>query len=155
MSHMSDTSLSEREWALWRSFALMSRQLWNRVEQRLQAQAGISAADFEILHALSTAPDRRARVGALGEMLMWEKSRISHQVSRMERRGMVARVECSEDLRGTWVALTEEGDRLLEPALVVFAEAIREAYLDRLSPDIAPQFAQTMMRVVMATDPTA
>ncbi|WP_062202279.1 MarR family winged helix-turn-helix transcriptional regulator [Demequina salsinemoris] len=150
-----ETPLDEREWALWRSFALMSRQLWNRVEQRLQADAGISAADFEILHALSTADQHRVRVGELGEMLMWEKSRISHQVSRMERRGLVARVVCEEDLRGTWVGLTDEGQQVLEPALLVFATAIRESYTSRITPDIAQQFATTMMRVVMATDPTA
>ncbi|WNM25825.1 MarR family transcriptional regulator [Demequina capsici] len=152
---MTENPLDEREWALWRSFALMSRQLWNRVEQRLQAEAGISAADFEILHALWTADQHRVRVGALGEMLMWEKSRISHQVSRMERRGLVERVVCEEDLRGTWVGLTSEGSEVLAPALLVFARAVREAYTSRLTPDIAPQFAATMMRVVMATDPTA
>ncbi|WP_084126520.1 MarR family winged helix-turn-helix transcriptional regulator [Demequina sp. NBRC 110054] len=150
-----ETPLDEREWALWRSFALMSRQLWNRVEQRLAADAGVSAADFEILHALSTAEDHRVRVGELGEMLMWEKSRISHQVSRMERRGLVARVVCEEDLRGTWVGLTEEGQQVLEPALQVFATAIREAYISRITPETSQQFTATMMRVVMATDPTA
>ncbi len=152
---MDDTPLDEREWALWRSFALMSRQLWNRVEQRLQADAGISAADFEILHALSTAENKRVRVGSLGDMLMWEKSRISHQVSRMEKRGLVERVVCEEDLRGTWVGLTAEGTQVLEPALLVFATAVREAYTSRITPDIAPQFVTTLMRVVMATDPTA
>lgn len=110
---------------LFRALSLTTRQLNAAVEQRLQRTAGVSLPEFEILHALRESPHRRARPGELGTMLAWEKSRTSHQVTRMERRGLLARVECDADMRGTWVELTDVGERAVEAAIPAFHDAVR------------------------------
>lgn len=109
---------------LFRALSLVARQLNATVEQGLQTEAGISLPEFEILTALASAPSTRARAGALGQMLAWEKSRISHQVSRMERKGLIERVSCDDDLRGTWVALTDVGVAAVASARPAYHAAV-------------------------------
>lgn len=110
---------------LFRSLTFVARQLTVVVEQRLQSQAGISLPEFEILSALAAAPDNRARAGALGQMLAWEKSRISHQVGRMERKGLIERFSCEDDLRGTWVGLTSTGAGAIASATPAYEAAVK------------------------------
>jgi len=110
---------------LFRAFTLVARQLTVVVEHRLQVEAGISLPEFEILSALAAAPDNRARAGALGQMLAWEKSRISHQVGRMERKGLIQRFSCADDLRGTWVGLTDAGAGAIASATPAYEAAVR------------------------------
>ncbi len=110
---------------LFRALTLVARQLTVVVEQRLQSEAGISLPEFEILSALAAAPDHRARAGALGQMLAWEKSRISHQVGRMERKGLIERFSCADDLRGTWVGLTDAGAGAIASATPAYEAAVQ------------------------------
>jgi DNA-binding MarR family transcriptional regulator len=125
--------LDEAEWAMWRGFVAMRRSLDRALEQRLQADAGISAADFDVLASLACADDRRLRAGALAEALGWEKSRISHQVSRMAARGLVERAECPTDARGTWVVLSDEGAEALDAARPGYIEVLRRTFFGPLS----------------------
>ncbi len=111
---------------LFRALHLATRQVTAGVEQQLHAAAGVSLPEFEILSALATLPDQRARPREIGEMLAWEKSRTSHQVTRMQKRGLLERFECDADMRGTWVVLTPAGAqaaRMAEPAYVAAIEA--------------------------------
>lgn len=110
---------------LFRAMTLVARQLTVSVEHRLQTEAGISLPEFEILSALAAAPDHRARAGALGQMLAWEKSRISHQVGRMERKGLIERFSCADDMRGTWVGLTGAGAAAIASATPAYEGAIQ------------------------------
>lgn len=113
--------------ALFRALMIASRQVTSHVEQELADTAGLSLPEFEILHALATAPDGRARAGELGMMLAWEKSRTSHQVTRMERRGLVARFTCESDQRGTWVVLSPAGADAVAAAEPAYRAAVGRA----------------------------
>lgn len=129
---MSDLTTPE-ELALWRSFFVMRRQLELTLERRLQADAGISSADFEILVSLLGAPDHQLRAGQIGDIIGWEKSRVSHQITRMENRGLVTRQECGDDARGVWVVLTADGSRAALSASRDHRDAVREYFFDVLS----------------------
>ena len=120
------------EWELWRTMRAMNEQLGRELDRQLQRDAGISQADYGILVTLFEAPERQMRTGELGQVLAWEKSRVSHQVARMEARGLVERVVCESDGRGTWVTLATEGKRALLGAMRQHATAIRELFLDEL-----------------------
>jgi DNA-binding MarR family transcriptional regulator len=152
---MAQPSLSDREWALWRALTLMGRRLERATEQRLQSDAGISAPDFEILCALSEAEGNRARAGELGDMLSWEKSRISHHVTRMVFRGLVARDECDADLRGTWVTITSGGRAALDLALPAYADVVRSKLTGSIPDGEAAALGRTAVSVVRAMDPGA
>src|SRR6188768_946715 len=95
-------ALDDEEVDVWRAFSLMRRQLDLTLERRLQADGGISSADFAILVALQDEPSRRLRAGRIADLIGWEKSRVSHQLKRMENRGLVTREECGDDARGVW-----------------------------------------------------
>jgi DNA-binding MarR family transcriptional regulator len=75
------------------------------------------------------------RVLELAEALQWEKSRLSHHLARMERRGLIERQDCPDDARGAFVALTDEGRRAIERAAPAHVETVRTLVFDGLEPD--------------------
>ena len=95
--------------------------------------AGLSGADYAVLVPLTAAPMGVLRAHELGGEIGWDRSRLSHQVRRMEKRGLVAREECSEDGRGSMVRLTEAGRAAIEGAAPEHAESVRRYFFDRLS----------------------
>ena len=153
MSIVSD--LPPADWALWRSMRAMNQHLGRELDRQLQRDAGISQADYGILVTLFEAPDRQRRTGELGELLGWEKSRVSHQVARMEGRGLVARRECEADGRGTWVTLTTDGTRALLGAMRQHAAAIRDLFLGELEPDEKDVMYRVARRVLHKLNPAA
>lgn len=92
----------------WESYQRMRLRLTARIARELAATSGLSEADFEILGALvgETAP---VRPTVLGVGLDWEKSRLSHQLRRMEQRGLISRNSCIEDGRGFEISITSDG----------------------------------------------
>ena len=136
------------DWELWRTMRAMNEQLGRELDRQLQRDAGISQADYGILVTLFEAPDRQLRTGELGDVLAWEKSRVSHQVARMEARGLVERVVCESDGRGTWVTLATEGKRALLGAMRQHATAIRELFLDELDAEEKDVMLRAMSRVL-------
>ena len=131
MSHW----LTEDEQQAWRGLLRMTSQLNARMNRQLQDEAGISLADYEVLVELSEAPEGRRRVFELASALAWEQSRVSHQLARMQRRGLIARQECPADARGAFVVLTETGRAAIEQAAPAHVETVRQLVFDGLSPD--------------------
>jgi DNA-binding MarR family transcriptional regulator len=127
--------LDEREQRAWRSYLAMQAQLQALLHRRLQADSGLSYADFDVLVALTDRGGERVRVLELAEALQWEKSRLSHHLSRMQKRGLVERQECADDARGAFVVLTAEGRRAIEGAAPAHVEAVRELVFDGLDAD--------------------
>lgn len=148
---MTTTTAEERE--LWRTFFVMRRQLELTLERRLQADAGISSADFEILSALSEEPTGQLRAGRIADIIGWEKSRVSHQLSRMEQRGLLTRVECDDDARGVWVVLTDQGGAAVASALRDHAHAIREYFFDVLDDEHKDALLAASRRVLDVINP--
>ncbi|MEY2402736.1 MAG: hypothetical protein QOD38_287, partial [Acidimicrobiaceae bacterium] len=114
--------LSKREQRAWRAFILLERRLNGRVARDLQRESGLSGADYEVLVNLSEAPSGRLRAFELGRATQWEKSRLSHHITRMVDRGLVARESCESDNRGAFVVLTAAGRRAIETAAPVHVE---------------------------------
>ena len=103
--------LSDSQAAAWASYQRMRVRLTGRLNQELARKTGLSEADFEILSALTEAPDESVRALALRCGLEWEKSRLSHQLRRMEARGLITREECVEDNRGLVIRVTDAGTK--------------------------------------------
>ncbi|WP_297411775.1 MarR family winged helix-turn-helix transcriptional regulator [Naasia sp.] len=153
MSEVSD--IGDADWAVWRSFVAMRRELDRALEHRLQQDAGISGADFEILLSLFHAADSQLRAGNLAELLGWEKSRISHQVTRMAARGLVERRECPTDLRGTWVVLLPDGRRAILNASRGNATELRRLFFDLLTEEEKAVLAAASVRIVDMLNPAS
>jgi len=127
--------LTDDEQQAWRGLLRMTSQLNARMNRQLQDDYGISLADYDALVVLSEAPAARRRVFELADALAWEQSRVSHQLARMQRRGLVAREQCPTDARGAFVVLTETGRAAIERAAPAHVETVRQLVFDGLSRD--------------------
>jgi DNA-binding MarR family transcriptional regulator len=130
---MTNHDLTEWQAAAWTSYQRMRTHLAGRLSRELAQKTGLSEADYEILATLSEAPHEPVRALALRCGLEWEKSRLSHQLRRMEQRGLIVREECVEDNRGSVVRVTEEGRRLAGEARQLYEQAVRRYVADVLS----------------------
>jgi DNA-binding MarR family transcriptional regulator len=127
--------LTEEEQQAWRGLLQMTSQLNARMNRQLQDDYGVSLVDYEVLVVLSEAPAGRLRVFEISDALAWEQSRVSHQLARMNRRGLVAREECQTDARGAFAVLTEAGRAAIERAAPAHVEIVRQLVFDGLSRD--------------------
>jgi DNA-binding MarR family transcriptional regulator len=127
--------LTEEEQRAWRGLLRMTSQLNARMNRQLQDGYGVSLADYEVLVVLSEAPAGRLRVFEISDALAWEQSRVSHQLARMQRRGLVAREECRSDARGAFAVLAEAGHAAIERAAPAHVEIVRQLVFDGLSRD--------------------
>ena len=128
-------SLEPEEWEFWDAWMRAQRLLTRELERGLQRDCDISKAEFSVLVTLWQDAGREMRVGALSESLDWDKSRVSHQLTRMERRGFVKRTRYGADGRRAGVGLTAEGRRAAQSAILVHGGNIRRHFLDSLTPE--------------------
>jgi len=127
--------LTDEEQRAWRGLLRMTAQLNARMNRQLQDDYGISLADYDVLVVLSEAPANRRRVFEIADALAWEQSRVSHQLARMQRRGLIARQDCASDARGAFAVLTAAGRAAIERAAPAHVEQVRQLVFDGLSPD--------------------
>ncbi len=118
---------------MWRGYLRMRRGLDEAIERQL-SEEGLSTADFELLVPLSEVRDNVLRARDLGRLVGWDRSRLAHQLRRMEQRGLVHRFDCPTDARGTMVELTEEGRTLITRAAPGHVETVRRVFVDLLDP---------------------
>lgn len=126
--------LDANEQRHWRAWVAASTLLRERLSQELQAEHGIVLGDYEILVRLSEAPNRSLRMSALADHTLASRSRLSHQVDRMEKAGLVRREACPDDRRGQLAVLTEGGWNLLVEAAPTHVEGVRQHLVDVLTP---------------------
>ncbi len=124
--------LTDEQQAVWRNWVALSARLPAVLHRELQSDAGLSLPDFEVLVQLSDAPEARVRVSDLARELAWERSRVSHHVTRMESRGLVRREECPDDGRGAFVVLTPEGRAAIDRAAPAHVSTVRRLLFGRL-----------------------
>lgn len=132
---MNDRWLTEQEQAAWRAYLGLHRELSARLNRQLQTDSQLSLTDYEVLVVLSEAPAGRMRPFEMVRSLQWEQSRLSHHLTRMQRRGLVCREECDADGRGAVIVLTPCGRGAIEAAAPAHAATVRELFFDGLPPE--------------------
>lgn len=131
---MTDNWLDDREERAWRAFHAMRIQLLGHLSRRLAVQSGMSEAEYEVLVTLSEAPDHQMRSRDLGRALQWQRSRLSHQLDRMEKRGLLMREPCTTDARGCVAVLTDAGLGSIDEAAKLHVTDVRHCFADVLTP---------------------
>ena len=124
--------LSAQEERVWRGWNRLNAEFLARLQRQMQADAQLSASDYEVLVHLTDSPEGRVRVSDLARLLQWERSRVSHHLTRMERRGLVERSECVEDGRGAYIGVTAAGRAAIEQAAPGHVTAVRRLVFDVL-----------------------
>jgi DNA-binding MarR family transcriptional regulator len=127
--------LDRDEERAWRSFQRMQARLAAQLARDLSAHSGLSYQDYVVLVALTDRHDGRMRLFELAREVGWEKSRASHQVTRMVARGLVEKCPCGADRRGAIVAVSARGRAQIEEAAPSHVQAVRRLFVDRLTPD--------------------
>ncbi|MFD9284576.1 MarR family winged helix-turn-helix transcriptional regulator [Streptomyces mirabilis] len=139
--------LDPEQQAAWDSFIRMQEKLIGRLSRRVQTDSKMSAADYIVLAKLTEAGGR-LRFLELATLVEWEKSRMSHQVTRMTKRGLVAREECPDDGRGAFIVATPAGYAAIEAAAPLHVEHVRRLFIDALTPKELSTLAQISNRVL-------
>jgi DNA-binding MarR family transcriptional regulator len=126
--------LDDDEQRAWRAFVRMQARLAAELNRQLQATANLSLADYEVLVQLTDAAEERLRPYELQKALDWEQSRLSHHLSRMQRRDLVRREDCDDDGRGAYIVLTDAGRQAIISAAPDHVETVRHLFFDALKP---------------------
>ena len=125
--------LTDDEQQAWRATVGIAQLLIRQLDRDLNVH-GLSGHDYEILVELSEAPEHRLRMTELADATSQSRSRLSHQVTRMENRGLVRRDDCEGDKRGTFAVLTADGMAAIERVAPDHVENVRRHFIDRLEP---------------------
>ena len=144
--------LTDSEQQAWRSFINGARRLMDRLERDLKTH-GISHDDYGVLVALSESEGGRLRMAELADQSVESRSRLSHHIGRMEKRGLVTRESCPGDRRGFFAVLTDEGRVLMEETAPHHVAGVRAHFLDQLEPGELAVIATAFARMDEAFGP--
>ncbi|MGA4682910.1 MarR family winged helix-turn-helix transcriptional regulator [Micromonospora sp. AB353] len=125
-------SLDAERMACWRAYIESSQRLFTRLEDDLRADSDLSFADYHVLVLLSEAPGQRLRMGELADRLVFSPSRLTYQVTTMQKRGLVAKEACPADRRGSEAVLTAAGLLALREAAPHHLRSVRAHLIDDL-----------------------
>ena len=147
--------LDEEQQQHWRAWIAANALLTDAFSRDLQEAHGLTLADYEILVRLSESADRRMRMSDLAEATLSSRSRLSHQIDRMERACYVERVPCTDDKRGFFAVLTNTGWNKLVAAAPFHVSSVRERIVDVLTPTEFAALGQASKRLLdhLGADP--
>lgn len=117
----------------WRALQRGMAMLTGSLDRDLATATGLSLNEYEVLVRLSEAPERRIRMSALADDVVHSRSRLTHTVTRMEKRGLVSRCPDDGDRRGVQCRLTEEGFEVLKAAAPHHVASVRARLVDVIS----------------------
>ena len=123
------------EFAVWRAHIETFEIARSRIESRLRKDSQLSDGDYRVLLSLSEAEGKAMRSSQLAAHLEWERSRLSGQLGRMEKRGLLRREPSPEDARGSLVILTDQGARAFRDSTLPHLAAIKEIFIDAFTPE--------------------
>ncbi|GAA4058301.1 MULTISPECIES: MarR family winged helix-turn-helix transcriptional regulator [Actinomadura] len=145
---MTGTSpLDPRQMHAWLGFLTASHLLEHEIERQLKRDGGLSHAEFEVLVRLDWAEGHRMRMSDLAREVMVSKSRLTYQVSGLEKAGLVRRRPCDADRRAVWAELTDEGAAALARVRPGHRAVVRELLIEELSDDELEVLGEALNRV--------
>jgi DNA-binding MarR family transcriptional regulator len=119
----------------WRAFSQAHSSVIVELEREMQEHQGLPLIWYDILANLERAPNYRLRMKALADSILLSRSGLTRLLDRMAAAGLVIREPCLEDLRDTYVSLTDRGRHALVNAAPGREAGIERHFLDRLSDD--------------------
>jgi DNA-binding MarR family transcriptional regulator len=145
--------LTMQEGQAWMPLAGLITRLPAVLDKQLQTEAGLSHFEYIVLSQLSESPGRTRRMSDLAVLANGSLSRLSHVVTRLERRGWVRREPCPEDGRFTNAILTGDGHAKVVATAPGHVEAVRSLVIDALTPTQLRQLSVIAERILRRIDP--
>jgi DNA-binding MarR family transcriptional regulator len=146
--------LDDAEQHAWRQLAAVILKLPSELEAQLQRDAGMSHFEYWVIALLSEAPDRTLRMSQLAARANASLSRLSHVVSRLEKRGWVTRRRCPDDARATLAVLTDDGWDEVVAAAPGHVATVRRLVFEGLEPDDIGELARVCEAILERLDAT-
>jgi len=144
---VNDDALSPAEMRAWVGFLAATHLLEHEIERQLKSDGGMSHGDFEVLVKLHMAEGHRLRMSDLARQVMISKSRLTYQVTQLERAGLVRRTDCDDDRRAVWAELTDRGSDELAKVRPGHRRVVRENLFEALTPAEIEQLGDLLNRV--------
>ncbi|MEV6596331.1 MarR family transcriptional regulator [Actinoplanes sp. NPDC051346] len=144
--------LTDEQQRAWRAYLGMQARLTAELNRQLQAESGLSLSDYDVLVKLTDAAGGRLRPYELQRALEWEQSRLSHHLGRMQRRGLVARQDCDDDGRGSYIVVTDAGRDAIASAAPGHVNTVRRLFFDHLDAEQVRVVEQLANGVLAALD---
>lgn len=130
---MTTDRLSSQELRVWHAFRFMNDDVLARVDRDISQATGLSGPEFGVLSRLTAIGQGEMRQQALARVMGWDKSRLSHQLKRMEKRALIERRPIGP--KTVLVTITPSGREKLHLARPIHAQSVRRNLLDRISPE--------------------
>jgi DNA-binding MarR family transcriptional regulator len=150
--------LSDSEQQVWRRLLSVECRLRDRLDRELQAGAGLTLGEYEVLVHLSEATGDALRMSELAARLVLSRSGLTRRVDGLVRQGYVARRPCRDDGRGALAELTPVGRQVLERAAPQHVAGIRRYLIDPATASGGPEGLAGLTRgldgIERALDPT-
>lgn len=141
--------LTDDQQRVWRAWLLGTAVLNERLDVQLR-EHDLDLAEYEILVTLSEADGRQLRMAELADAVHQSRSRLTHTVTRMEKRELIERTTCPVDRRGVWANLTAAGQQLLEDAAPSHVECVRRNFVDAVDPKDYAALGRALRAVIEA-----
>ncbi len=145
--------LSRDEHEVWIRLAGLLVKLPAALDAQLQRDAGLSHFEYMVLAALSEAPGRTLRLSDLAELASGSLSRLSHVVTRLERREWVRREPCPGDGRYINAVLTDDGWAKVVATAPGHVATVRALVIDALGPEQLRQLPEITDRIMSRVAP--
>lgn len=141
--------LTAEQQQIWRTYLDGTNRLMRHLEAELR-QFDLDLGEYEIMVRLSEAPGHEMRMSELADQVGQSRSRLTHTVTRMESKGLLARGTCAEDRRGVMASLTEEGYAFLVEVAPYHVASVREILVDPVHPEDFVVLGRVMQQVLEA-----
>jgi DNA-binding MarR family transcriptional regulator len=139
--------LTEDQQRAWRAYLDGTARFVSALDRAHDAGIPVTLGEYHLLVQLSEQPGRTLRMSALADGLALSRSRLTHTVDRMERRGLVERRPVPGDRRGVNCVMTDEGWKLLQQAAPAHVAAVRRLLVDVLDPEEFAVLGRAMAKV--------
>lgn len=136
----------------WQGYLETTTRLLAVLEQELKSDFDLSMADYNLMMLLAQAPEGRMKMGQLAKAMVFAPSRLTYQVSVLEKRGLVTREKCAEDGRAWNAQLTEQGITLHRKAAVKHAHTVRDLFTSQLTLEDLDCLAKVFTKVAENLD---
>lgn len=137
----------------WRAFLHAHARITRRLDEDLQANHGLSLAEYDALLQIATAPERRLRMNLIAQRVLLSRSGVTRLIDRLVADGAVERVACSTDARGAEAVLTPDGLTRLRKASRTHLAGIEQYFLQAIPADDRAAIERGLARVVDAVGP--
>lgn len=141
------TWLTPQQQRAWVAYMRVQLRMNYEMNRQLQADANLSLSDYDVLVALSGNHDQSMRVSDLAAQIGWERSRLSHQLRRMEQRGLTERRPSADDGRTSNVVLTEQGRAAIDGAAPAHVDLVRSLFFDPLPDNLLGPFTTALEHI--------